>query len=532
MDIPIGAGLVALSVPLTLLIYFARNEIPALFAKGFRWKGGGTELNIPPAPQFSPVAGTIHQPAQVVEAASAEPSKELTKEPTTPDDWEAEMFHAAFAERNLEKARLAFEGFQRTEGSAKKKLECEVFYDFLRFVGGDSKALQDLIQLSEKPEAKFEARLWIARCYRYAGDHAQAVAEFDAITSEETAGKYRREAAIDAAGCVFQLDRRDEAYARLIGQLPLANEFEDKTSIYQSLAELYEKAKDPELRALALEKALEYAPNNSKFRFGAAYAYSEVALHKISYVHYTRLLSFSPNDSSALNNLGCAAELLKMPIRSIGYYKQAAEKENTLSSANLAYRYMAAGFMEDAEKVLDAAKASKSMHANVGSAIAALFQNLEYEKTTDISVRAEAAKTQQFLSQFGEAYFSMGSPSRFAGSWFSSEGYFLQIVEKDGRIEGQWEENGTKMRFFGSLSNRAARLTIEVFGFLPGQYHNPTFLPHGRGFVYVTLTDQRLHALYLRDDEERYVQFGKLAQIPGLADTDASPELPKLQFRP
>lgn len=524
MDIPIGAGLVALSVPLTLFVIFCRKQIGAVLEKGFNWKGAGTELSIPAAPPPSSADAPVStQPVQVLEASSPEPSsKESEREPSTPEEWEHRMFNAALFERDLEKAKVAFQGFQRMEGSAEKKLECELFYDFLRFTGGDTTALDDLMRLADTPVAKYQAKLYIARCYRFAGDNLRALKEFDAIAGDNKGEKYAREAAIDAADCVFKLGREEEAFARLMKELPRVKKFSEKASVFQALASLYERAKEPELRAIALEKALEFAPNDTTFRFGAAYAYAEVSFHRLSYLHYSHLLSFAPNDESALNNIAVQCEVLKMPLRSISNYKKAFEKGNTLAAANLAFRYLGSGFKEEAEKVLEAAKGSKNMHANVGSAIAALAQGVQYEADTAETVGANAAKTQQFLSHFGNAYFTPESPTKgLNGNWFSSKGYFLQIEENDGQIVGHWEESGVKKRFHGLLSNRGARITLERWGYLGFDFKNLQFVEDGRGFIFLSPADEKLGALFLQNDQETYVSFTRLAPQPALTQSVA-----------
>ena len=439
---------------------------------------------------------------------------DTASEPKTAEEWESRMFDAAFFDRDLEKAKGAFEEYKKAEGSAEKKLNCEIFYDYLRFMGGDTRALQDLLRLADNPEAKHQAKLYVARCYKFAGDEARAVIEFDALAADKKAGKYRKEAAIEAAKCVFKLDRREEAYGRMMAELSTAKEFLEKASIYRALAELYDTAKEPELRALALEKALEFLPNDPNLRFGAAFSYATISLHGISYLHYSRMLSFDPDNTSALNNIGVQCDELKMPLRSIAYYKRAFDAGYSLAAANLAFRYIGAGFREEAEKVLEAAKGTKDMHPNVGSAIVALSKNDEYEQTTDEKVRLQAGKAQHFFSQFAEAYFNPAdSAVSFQGDWFSSAGYYLHIEHINGKLEGTWEEDATKKRFSGVATNRGVRVAVERMGYVLFSYPQKfDFQADGRGLLYFSPTDGKIHACFLQGDEEHYLTFGRLSQ--------------------
>ncbi len=109
--------------------------------------------------------------------------------------------------------------------------------------------------------------------------------------------------------------------------------------MYKFISDFYEKSNEKLHMALALEKAIEYQPNNGDYLFSAAYNYSESELEQMSLVHYSKKIQFEPDGSdSALNNLGVTLKSLDLKYKSVEYYRQAEQQGSTLSASNLFQR--------------------------------------------------------------------------------------------------------------------------------------------------------------------------------------------------
>ena len=105
-----------------------------------------------------------------------------------------------------------------------------------------------------------------------------------------------------------------------------------------------------ELRAFALEKALELRPNNTDLLFSTAYSYAKDKFDDLALFHYKQVASLTEDNQGTTNNLGVQYEKADMPIASVENYKKSIKKVKLLASANLAYRYMNAGFLMKRKK--------------------------------------------------------------------------------------------------------------------------------------------------------------------------------------
>src|SRR3546814_18822125 len=70
-------------------------------------------------------------------------------------------------------------------------------------------------------------------------------------------------------------------------------------------------------------------------------------------------------DYGTWNNLGVAYENQKLPIKAIYSYKESKKLGNTLAMSNLAYRFLHAGFLDEAKSVCEEAAKVPDHHQNV-----------------------------------------------------------------------------------------------------------------------------------------------------------------------
>ena len=286
--------------------------------------------------------------------------------------------------------------------------------------------------------------------------------------------------------------------------------------MYEGLASLYGLAEDPELRALALEKVLESRPNDTGLRFRVAYSYGQKDLSALSLLHYKTLLQFDPNNAIGLNNLAVEYDRLHMPMRSANTYKKAVGLNETLASANLAYRLMNAGFVEDARKLLDKAREQENIHPNVGSAIAAISEKEKGESKTEQDALKAAHEQQSFLHSFAEAYFTeKPDPSSFHGGWRFPDGIEMTMTQGPDQIEAKWVRDEKEYELTGHPSNRAARIkTRKVVKGMRYVSLLGSMIRSGedsRGYIYLTADGQNLFLMDLKDQKHSIETLDRIA---------------------
>lgn len=244
--------------------------------------------------------------------------------------------------------------------------------------------------------------------------------------------------------------------------------------------------------------------------FSATYSYGEEALRPLALLHYKTLLQFEPDYPMALNNVGVEYKHLGMPINAVKCYKKAAELNETLAMANIAYQFLDAGFEEEASQILYKAKEQDKPHANVARATSAASDRNETESKREESVIIDAREQQRFILAFAEAYFA-GKPSlpTFSGIWRSSDDIETEITETDSRIEANWKRDTKRYKFTGIVSNRGAKITVykEEYVFWPKT--ELKFIVDSSGYAYLTPNGQQLLIMTLKEGKHTFMELTK-----------------------
>lgn len=444
--------------------------------------------------------------------ALLEPETPDELEPKTPDQWRQELWNALNA-RDIEQLEEPFKKLQELEQNDDQKLKNKEAYLHLRYICGDTSALAELYNLAEQSEVS-NAHFWIAQCYEYSDDFEKAAKEYEMSLQGTKTEKERASVTVSIAECLFKAEKQQKAYARVMQEIGEVTDREARYTLYKGLASLYELAKKPDLRALALEKALEITPNDTQSLFDVAYSYGQEELDTLALLHYKTLLDFEPDRTAALNNIGVKYEQLQMPMYAVESYRKAAELGNTLAAANLAYQFMDAGFAEEASKTLDEAKQKPKLHPRVGSAITALSEKKEKEWETKKAFLNAAREQQRFLRSFGEAYFieKPDCPS-FDDIWLFSDGIETTITQTNHIIGAEWDSYPEKHTLIGYANNRAATIIIRTeTERLPDVFAESE--SSSRGYAFLSPDGQQLHIMILKGTEHSFMTLER-AQYEG-----------------
>lgn len=437
-----------------------------------------------------------------------------------------EMYFAFF-ENDMNKAEEIFNRLQSIEEDQITRYQNESFYLYLRFSKGDTNALEKLHQLEDTtkpyPVANSSVCFYIGKCHESVSQFEAAISAFknSASLTQEESKKASCIAAI--SDCYFSLGKNDIAVDVLEEGIQHSSNAEALSTLYLSLAELFKRSDDKKMRAIALEKALEFQPNNSSTRFDTAYSYGDGDFKNLSLYHYKTLIGFSPEHRAGLNNLGVAYSGLQMPIRSVKYYKRAWKQKETLAAANLAYQYLNAGFLDEAQNVLTEAKIEADIHPNIGSALSAMSKNEESEAKNEQKIVEKAIEQQRFLLNFAKNYFTkVSSAVEINGSWVI-DGKISNFTQTGSQITGTWGEDENKKKFSGTLKNTGAVLKFEKWGYNLAKM-SKSFVDDDEGYAYLSSDLQTLHVMIVRKSDYQFLTFSQHNQEEKVDSvTDAKP---------
>ena len=516
-----GLWSLAFVVCFTILAIIFREQLRTLLRRVFeiKLKRGETEVSYRQLPEETEAKTDIRLEEK---AAPERPIKEADDktsklEPRTPGEWGREMFHALLS-GNVEDGETAFTQMQEAETDSVQRQKNEVLYLWLCYrYTSDTAALRRLedLALSQEAEVSKDAYFWMGHSYETVGDFEKAAKAFDSAAQISQTESERAHNVTSTARCFFKGGRQQEGLEKIMQEIGKVTTPGITPILYEGLASLYQLAEDPELRALALEKVIESRPNDTQLRFAAAHSYGQTDLDHLSLLHYKTLLQFDPKNASALNNLAVQYEVLHMPMHSVRAYNKAVERDETLASANLAYRLMNAGFAEEARQILDKAREEKDIHPNVGGAIAALSEKEGEESKTEQNALKTAREQETFLHSFAEAYFieKRDSPS-FAGVWRFPDGVEMTMTQSGEQVEGKWIRDKIEYKLKGHASNRAARITTtrllqgRPFATILGGLASGE---DSRGYIYLAPDGQKLFLMNLKDQKHSLLTLDKIS---------------------
>ncbi len=489
-------GVLAFVIVIVLFREAFRNALTGL--RNLRIKRGKTEVAIEKSP-----AEEFKKPGEsgLIEAkqeAQEQQEIEEIKQPKNPAEWFVKML-GAFRENRYEDAEEAFKKLQASEEGVLERIKNEAYYGFMKYVKGvGSNELEKLEKLTEKEGGRETVLLWLARCYEFSHNYAKAIETHKRALLEKMDDEDRAYHAVSVGEDMYVMGEKDESIDFIRLNFSNVESENAKTILYKGIGNLYGKEGNIILKAIALQKGLEYKAGDKELLFNAAYAESEAKLSQLCATNYNILLRFTPNHEFALNNLGVECDGLGMPIKSVEYYKQSVEQNNSLAMANLGYRYMEKGFEQEARNVLDKARSLENPHKNVGGAISSLEDRKEKENKKWENVVSEGIKQQQFCWGYAEACFLPVSNSvSFAGEWVSDTGKSFVIEEDGNGITGKWEAEKEGQKFTGRICNRSAEIKYEEkeSGWLT--WVKPQWGKTYKGLTYLSADRKTLYVLIL-----------------------------------
>jgi hypothetical protein len=246
-----------------------------------------------------------------------------------------------------------------------------------------------------------------------------------------------------AALCMFMGSKIMEAKGFIEEKLQVHTDGEAAYRLFKTLTDIAGKEEDRLSFVIYAERALEIKPSDHELRFQTAYKYSEIGCQSLSLYHY-RILEAHSFDGACLNNLGVVLTELALPCKSVSSYKKSAGLKETLAMANLGYKYLQAGFVDEAlERVSDALKLAGEVdvHGNVGQMKIAVGEAVDKEGKQEETLIREAEKARAFRLRFVKSLCTRPKkPLDLDGKWHWGDWETMVLKCVDGKILGSFEK--------------------------------------------------------------------------------------------
>jgi tetratricopeptide (TPR) repeat protein len=388
---------------------------------------------------------------------------------------------------------------------ADKRNHYRVWHAYLRYeYARQTEGFNDLNELAKHNDTRSDACFYLGLLYERLKEFDKAIDSYR--TASETAPPgIKASRIVSLAEAYGSAGQRISAISTLCTALPTFSSATDLSIIYRGLASIFADKADVELRALALELALENDPQDKDLRFKVAFAYSSNDLRDLALFHYSALLSVDSNNVMALNNIGVEYQNLGMTLNAVRHYRRAFDQKETLAGANLAYLLMNAGFYKEARETLDEAKSVKEPHPNVGSAIAALAQKNDGETENAKRILDRAVAEQKFMKAFARLRFTIASDT-FAGLWTAPDGQTFEIVRVGERLSATWKVGKNKHDLSGTVAGQTAKIAYSVNpeGFTIVGYRNV------KGYAYLANNGQQLRWMVFDSGVPEFAQFNRV----------------------
>lgn len=313
------------------------------------------------------------------------------------------------------------------------------WFHFLKTEAGYSDALQEFEDFAKGRDNDPYPTSMLGSLYKNFEHYLKAAEKF-LLASQGTKEKNDKIEYISQASECYALDGNfEKAYNVLENEFQNDNLDRSNTQklLYGGLAKIAKLEKNDNLFVSFSEKALNLIPTDHQIRFSLAYHYDEVGNHALALYHYKTLCERAPNGTN-WNNLGVAYEQLQMSHKSVDAYDIASSRyDETLAMANLAYKYIGAGFLLNASEILKKARTIDDYHSNVDGALSRINEVKKAETEREKKELKATNRERGFMVEFAEAY-AVPSQLDIEAMWESKHGN-IRLEVKGSSITGGGE---------------------------------------------------------------------------------------------
>jgi len=363
----------------------------------------------------------------------------------------------AYSSNELEKAKQIFDQVQQKETDPQKKVHNENFHFYTKAVNGNINSIKEFEEFAKTikyDEEKIEAYEYLGLIHKHSRTYERAIEEFNKANDLALVETLKSKITSAISECYYELGDAKKSESIIWDLYNTLNDQQAKCSCLRSLAELYNKQKLPFLRALVLEKAIEFEPNNIDILFALAYSYSICDLKALGMLHYKTLLFFDAQAGYARNNLGVGYQNFRMPLKANKEYYKAFEKGNTLAGGNLASNLIENGFYDEAKKIIEEAKKIDNYNNKIDQVSNELNKQFEAENEKEAEIIESATKQERFFKKFYDKKFNKTELAfSFEGDWLIGETFPLTNDNSQKAINLTWQTEPDKIELTGVFEN-------------------------------------------------------------------------------
>jgi tetratricopeptide (TPR) repeat protein len=314
---------------------------------------------------------------------------------------------------DLDGAWTAGKGLLPDRDSGHDELSWDCLYYALRFNAGSSDALETLRALERANPTRPEPLSAIARCMSYASEHESAAQLFIRASTLQH-GTKKIHNLLGAARAFVQV-KQYEAGKKAVDEalaLELSPSLRDEAITLKY--ELLKESGDKMIAFATAETALAENPQLS-LRFSLGLDYNRQSHPELALYHFHFLYQRNHDNIPALHNLALMCSENNLPILSVTQYKQAFERGESLSAANLGFMYLDAGMAQEAKTIIERAIEIDGHPARVEKCVTQIIERQEQEETKQTELLTSADATRRMFISIGSAL--TVEPPNVAGTW-------------------------------------------------------------------------------------------------------------------
>lgn len=359
---------------------------------------------------------------------------------------------------------------------------------FWLFIGFDITASSKYLALLKESAGKsrnshevLEASTWLGILYREMNDADERKNVWLRLVARDLTRDLKFNAYLNLAHVCLEEKSLAEAAAAFSNASALVESDSDLSALLRLESSIAEANGDSVISALLQERAAALDDWDPDAIFRLAYSESNTNLMRLSIANYAALLATNTESHWAANNLAVISGNLDLPTVSISLYSKAAQNGNSLALANIGYAYLDAGFVDDAEKVVQKALELDDVHENI------------HRLQADIKIRCQAqqekwqdkVKSARSLQAFVRRCIAARSQNvnlqrLLAGGWLLPTGEEVKVELDGSEIKFEW---------IPQRGIRAGKSETAVVGSFEGKCFLGEYIPSHNGIQDYLLAD-------------------------------------------
>lgn len=367
------------------------------------------------------------------------------------DDYDTAIFHAIWGDEKeaLEKINQAYEASLLAKGQALPIWRANE--EYLRMLLGKNPNFDRLKTIASENPDNSKILYYLARGYAEYDDHAQAAKMFQEAARHSKDEEERLRNLGEAATELAYTEEKQRAIELLDKIKENVGDNQNLMSmILPYIQRLAEIQKDEDFSVAVMERAVDLRPSDFDARFNLAYKHSQLENEDMALQHYIKIPAAN-RSAITWNNLGVSLKQFEIPVKSVRAFRKSEMMNETLAMSNLGFKFLSAGFLEEARQLCDKALQASNYHKSIPQLLVRLrdVPDEEQKKLDDVleNVKPKAA----FYRKAGEAV-ALPQPKTFYEKWESPECVLDAVVE------------GTKVRMSGAYESAGSALAGLVSG--------------------------------------------------------------------